>query len=225
MNIGRYGASSAVSPDGRWFVFGGQDFSFQSVSEVEVYDPANPVAGWQLLDITYDLGGSGSIFPRSFPEGQFIGNYLYAIGGHDTTNFFVTPLVQRLLALGQTNYLPVVLNGNGNIFNDNFSVAQRLTPNVAQIHQYGDSLDFFDAFYFDQSSSGIVTVRLSQIPTGSDYNVTIYNDNKVVRGSGSNAGNQDEAVTLSLSPGRYYIMVERIFGQIDGSNYRIIVEK
>ncbi|VAW43030.1 hypothetical protein MNBD_CHLOROFLEXI01-4728 [hydrothermal vent metagenome] len=225
MNIARYGAGSAVSPDGRWFVFGGQDFSFQNVPEVEVYDPANPGAGWQILDISYDLGGSSTIRARSFPEGQFIGNYLYAIGGHDTTDFFVSPLVQRLLLLGETVHLPVVLNGSGAVFNDNFGAAQRLAVNGAQIHQFDDSFDFFDAFYFDQTSSSTVTVRLSQIPSGSDYNITIYDDNKGVRGSGTNAGNQDEAVTLSLSLGRYYIMVERIFGQSDGSNYRIIVEK
>jgi hypothetical protein len=231
MNIARYGAGSAVSPDGRWFVFGGQDFNFNSVPEVEVYDPANPGAGWQILDISYDLGGSVPklgdpiIYPRSFPEGQFIGNYLYAIGGHDTTNFTVSPLVQRLLVLGKTVNLPIVLNGNGAIFNNNFGVAQRLTANGSQIHQFDNSTDFFDAFYFEQTSSSTVTVRLSQIPSGSDYNITVYDDNKGVRGSGTNAGNLDESVTLLLSSGRYYIMVERIFGQSDGSNYRIIVEK
>ncbi|MCP4416444.1 MAG: hypothetical protein GY805_07470, partial [Chloroflexi bacterium] len=41
MNIARFGAGSAVSPDGRWFVFGGQDYNFAAVPEVEVYDPAN----------------------------------------------------------------------------------------------------------------------------------------------------------------------------------------
>jgi N-acetylneuraminic acid mutarotase len=230
MNIARFGAGSAVSPDGRWFVFGGQDGNSEAVPEVEVYDPANPGAGWQVLDISYDLGGFEDIngIPiraRSYPEGQFIGNNLYAIGGNDTTDYFVTPLVQRLLALGETVNLPVVLNGNGSRFNDNFGVAQRLSPNAAQIHQFDDSTDFFDAFYFEQSSSGIVTVRLSQIPSGSDYNITVYDDNKAVRGSGSNGGNQDEAVLLSLSTGRYFIMVERIFGQSDGSNYRIIVEQ
>ncbi|MCA9956997.1 MAG: hypothetical protein KC434_19845, partial [Anaerolineales bacterium] len=65
----------------------------------------------------------------------------------------------------------------------------------------------------------------SQIPSGSDYNITVYDANKSVRGSGTQPGNQSEAVTLFLSAGRYYIMVERIFGQADSSNYRIIVEK
>jgi hypothetical protein len=109
--------------------------------------------------------------------------------------------------------------------NDNFTVAQRLVVNVPQIHQFNDSFDFFDAFYFDQPNASTVTVRLSQIPSGSDYNITIYDANKSVRGSGTLAGNQSEAVTLLLASGRYYVMVERIFGQSDGSNYRIVVEK
>jgi len=223
MNIARYGASSAVSPEGLWYVFGGLDGNSKAVSEVEVYNPANPAAGWQLLDVTYDLGGSSIVRARAFPEGEFIGNYLYAIGGYDTIDYFVTPLVQRLLALGKMNFLPVVQNGGGQ--NNNFSTAQRLTFNVAQVHQFTDSLDFFNAYYFDQPSVSAITVRLSQIPSGSDYNVTVYDANKSVRGSGTLAGNQSEAVTLFLPTGRYYIMVERIFGQADGSNYRIIVEK
>jgi hypothetical protein len=116
------------------------------------------------------------------------------------------------------------MNGDGGM-NDNFSTAQRLNFNVAQVHQFNDSFDFFDAYYFDQPNSSVVTVRLSQIPSGSDYNVTVYDSAKSVRGSGTLAGNQSEAVTLLLPAGRYYIMVERIFGQADGSNYRIIVEK
>ncbi len=225
MNIARFGAGSAVAPDGKWYVFGGQDFNFDAVSEVERYDPQNPGAGWQLLDLTYDLGGTANIRARAFPHGQFIGNYLYAIGGHDTEDSFVTPLVQRLLALGQTVNLPIILKGGLNPFNDNFSVAQRLNVNVAQIHQFNDSFDFFDAFYFDQPNTSTITVRLSQIPSGSDYNITVYDANKSVRGSSTLAGNQNEAVTLLLPAGRYYIMVERIFGPADGSNYRIIVEK
>ncbi|MBK8906144.1 MAG: hypothetical protein IPM53_33505 [Anaerolineaceae bacterium] len=225
MNIARYGASSAVSPGGKWYVFGGLDFNNKAVPEVEVFDPLNPGAGWRLLGITYDLGGSTNIRARAFPAGEFVGNYLYAIGGHDTRDFLVTPLVQRLLVLDRELHLPVIMRGGTNPFNDNFTVAVPLAPNVAQIHKFDDSFDFFDAFTFVQSSPGIVTVRLSQIPSGSDYNVTVYDANKSVRGSGILAGNQSEAVTLFLSTGRYYIMVERIFGQADGSNYRLIVEK
>lgn len=225
MNIARYGASSAVSPGGKWYVFGGLDFNNKAVPEVELFDPLNPGAGWQILGITYDLGGSTTIRARAFPDGVFVGNYLYAIGGHDTKDYFVTPLVQRLLVLNREVHLPIVLEGSNNPFNDNFSAAVPLIANVAQIHQFDDSFDFFDAFVFDQTSSGIVAVRLSQIPSGSDYNITVYDANKSVRGSGTQPGNQSEAVTLALAPGRYYIMVERIFGQADGSNYRLIVEK
>ncbi|GJM42463.1 MAG: hypothetical protein DHS20C20_27450 [Ardenticatenaceae bacterium] len=224
MNIARYGAGSAVSPDGKWYVFGGLDGTSVAVEEVEVFDPLNPGAGWQILDVTYDLGGTSSLRARAFPDGEFVGNYLYAIGGYDTTDYFVTPTVQRLLALSQDNFLPTIL-ANSSSFNNNFSVADALYINQAQTHKFDDSFDFFDVFYFQQPDASIVTVRLSQIPVGSDYNVTIYDENKGVRGSGTLAGNQNEAVTLLLPVGRYYVMVERIFGQSDGSNYRLIVEK
>ncbi len=224
LNIARYGAGSAVGPSGKWYIFGGQNFNNEAVPEVEVYDPANPGAGWQLLDVTFDLGGSSVVRARAFPQGEFIGNYLYAIGGHDTIDFLVTPLVQRLLALGRTTYLPVVAKG-GAAANNSFSTAWRLNFNAAHVTKFSDTFDFFDAYYFDQPNTSTVTVRLSQIPAGSDYNITVYDANKSVRGSGTLAGNQSEAVTLLLAPGRYYIMVERIFGQADNSSYRIIVEK
>jgi N-acetylneuraminic acid mutarotase len=38
--IPRFGAGSAVGPDGRWYVFGGITGNNETVSEVEVYDPA-----------------------------------------------------------------------------------------------------------------------------------------------------------------------------------------
>ena len=225
MNIARFGAGSAVGRDGKWYVFGGQNANFKAIPEVEVYDPADPGAGWKILGITYDLGGGPIVRARAFPQGEFIGNYLYAIGGHDTIDYVATPLVQRLLVLANTIDLPVILNGSNNALNNNFSGAQPLNINVAQFYSFTDSLDFFNAYYFDQPSSSTVTVRLSQIPAGSDYNITVYDANKSIRGSGTLAGNQSEAVTLLLPAGRYYIMVERIFGQADGSTYRIIVEK
>lgn len=225
MNVARYGAASAVSKNGLWYVFGGLDANSEAVPEVEVFDPQNPGAGWKLLDVTFDLGDSPISRARAFPEGQFIGNYLYAIGGYDTIDYFVTPIVQRLLALDEANYLPVVIDGSANPFNDNFNAAQPINFNVAQVHQFNDSFDFFDAFYFDQPSTSLVTVRLSQIPTGSNYDISVYDAAKSVRGSSTQAGNQNEATTLLLPAGRYYIMVERIFGQSDGSNYRLIVEK
>ncbi len=225
LNIPRYGAGSAVGPDGRWYIFGGQDANHKAVSEMEVYDPANPGAGWVLLDVPFDLGGGLTTRARAWPTGQFIGRTLYALGGNDTilNQNNVIPYVQWLQPPGRlTTYLPVVLNGTSD-FDDNFSVARSLTLNVPQNGDFTQSTDFFDAYTFSINTFTPVTIRLSQIPASSEYRLTLFDNNKSVRGESSQPGNLDKVIQTALGPGQYYLMVERIYGSSGGSHYQLVV--
>lgn len=221
LNIPRYGAASAVGPDGRWYVFGGQDAIHDAVSEVEVYDPANPAAGWVLLGINFDLGGGADIRARAWPTGQFIGRTLYALGGNDTIEGAVVPYVEWLEPPGRLTYfLPVVMNGTGN-FDDNFSVARPLNLNVPRNGDFSQSTDFFDAYAFSVNSLTSVTIRLSQIPASSEYTLTLFDDNKNILATSFEPGNLDKVIQTALGAGQYYLMVERIYGSSDGSHYVI----
>ncbi len=225
--IPRYGAGSAVSPDGRWFIFGGLDSQQKAVSEVEVWDPNS--ASWNILDVSYDLGGTLSNSPRARPQGEFIGYNLYALGGSNTdsnSDPTVNFNVERLFSVGgNSNYLPLVLNNSNSIFDDNFSVARPLVANVLQNGRFYLSTDFYSTYYFDVSSIGLHTINLTGIPGSSNYDLYLYDDNKNIWGQSQNGGNQNETVQLMLSPGRYYVQVQRIFGDFNSSNFQLIVNR
>ena len=223
LNIPRYGAASAVGPDGRWYIFGGQDANHQAVPEVEVYDPADPDAGWALLGIAFDLGGDLETRARAWPTGQFIGQTLYALGGRDTIEQKVILYAQTLQPPGRpTGYLPVVMNGTGS-FDDNFSVARPLGLNAPQSGNFTPSTDFFDAYTFSVNGLTAVTIRLSQIPAVSEYRLSLYDSNKALLAEALQPGNQDKVIQTGLSAGQYYLMVERIYGDSGSSYYQIVV--
>lgn len=226
LHFARYGAGSAVGPDGRWYVFGGTDAA-GAVPETEVYDPASNT--WTLLDVTYDLGGSANIPARAWPRGGFVGNVLWVVGGHATISQFpVLSLIQNLTVYSHDMFIPFARNVGINPQNDNFSQARPLAFNVPQQHNFDNHLDFFDVYLFDLVDTAAVTIRLTRIPSGSDYNLAVYNSNKLLWGRSNNAGNRDEALGLVLTPGRYYVMVERVFppaGSPNTANYEIVVHR
>ncbi|HID51727.1 MAG TPA: hypothetical protein EYP41_06800, partial [Anaerolineae bacterium] len=223
LNIPRYGAASAVGPDGRWYVFGGKDANHQAIAEVEVYDPANPGDGWTLLGISFDLGGNLDTRARAWPTGQFAGGTLYALGGRDTIEGNVILYVQSLQPPGRpSGYLPVIMNGTGD-FDDNFSVARPLALNVPQNGDFAQSTDFFDAYTININNLTAVTIRLSQIPAASEYQVSLYDSNKALLAEALQSGNQDKIIQTALGAGRYYLMVERVYGVSDGSHYQIVI--
>lgn len=215
LNIARYGAGSAVGPDGRWYIFGGQANS--TISSTEVYDPATNT--WTVLSVPYDLGGSDTLPARFWPSGQFIGYNLFSVGGESESA--PLPLMERLYLLPPTLYLPVVLQGGNS--DDYPAVARQLALNVPQYHNFDTFTDLYDVFYFDLPSTKPVTVYLSQIPSNSNYDVFLYDANKLLRGSGQQPGQVPEQFTITLSAGRYYLLVERDFGQPTSSNYYVAV--
>jgi N-acetylneuraminic acid mutarotase len=231
LNTPRYGAASAVSPDGKWYVIGGNDGSHNAVATVEVYDSNNPGLGWVELDVPFDLGGTEAIRARSFPEAEFVDSFLYAVGGNSDqstgnpgADLQVMPLVQRLFAPAHLIQLPIVIKSGDEVFDDNFTVARPLKLNKAQREDFSSGIDFFDTYYFELSATTLVDIRLNQIPAGSNYDIAIYDDNKFLLREGDNAGTLEELETLNLSAGRYYIVVERISGLPTGADYRLIVE-
>ncbi|MCB9422665.1 MAG: hypothetical protein H6667_22875 [Ardenticatenaceae bacterium] len=227
MNIPRYAATSAVGRDGRWYVIGGIDANGSAVAETEVYDMTSNT--WSLLPVSDDLGNSVSLPARAWPRGGTVGSTFYAIGGNNMPDQQPLPFVESLFLPTDEILLPVVMSnfGDANRPDDNFSEARPLAFNVPQYRNFDNSQDFFDVYYFDLSTLATVTVNLTQVPSDSDYNISIYNSNKLLWGKGNNLVGANESVKLTLSSGRYYVMVERVWPlyQPNTANYRIIVEK
>ena len=209
----RYGASSAVGPDGRWYVFGGIDAD-GAIATTEVYDPQ--LNTWISLDVSFDLGGGQSLPARGWLQVEWANDHFWAIGGEQTgsTNDSAPlPIVEKLYIPPENLFLPFTIKPNDGSNNsyDNFAQARGLALNVTQDHNFEGLLDFVDVFYFDLSSLRQVRVLLTQIPQNNNYDIAIYSQNKLLWGKGENLSGQDEDVTLTLPPGRYYILVERIF--------------
>lgn len=229
LNYPRYAADSAVGPDGKWYVFGGVNASGEAVSETEVYDPANPSA-WTILNVNYDLGGTTAAAARAWPRGGVVDSYYYAFGGNNMPDQQPLPLLEKIFLPAQNTLLPAIFSnyGDNNRPDDHFGVARPIIFNVPQFRNFDTSDDRFDIYYFDLSATSTITARLTQVPNDSDYNLYIYDLDKDRKGKSENLLGANEAITLNnLLPGRYYVVVERIWpsGIPNKANYRIIVEK
>jgi N-acetylneuraminic acid mutarotase len=232
LNIPRFGAGSAVGPDGRWYIFGGMTVNtsgqYVAVSSTEVYNPVTN--NWSVLNVPYDLRDPDTVFARAYPSGEFLGNYLYAIGGNhhvpSLNDYLVVPLVQRLNVPSVQLYLPFIRRGGALDFDDNMGAARGLPLNNWQGGEFTSSYDFYDFFYFDLPTASAVTVQLQGIPSGSNYDLYVFGSQKLLWGSSVNPGNLGETVSLgSLAPGRYYVLVQRLYGPSEGSGYQIVVQR
>lgn len=211
MNYPRYAAGSAVGPDGKWYVFGGADAD-SAVEVTEYYDPLSN--SWIALGAAFDLGGpvAETRPTRVWPRGGFVGSTLWAIGGNTLPGNQVLPSVERLFLPSPRVYLPFVpMPATAVVTNDTLATAWGIPLNFVVQSNFDQILDFHDTYFFDLAEPRAVTVRLAQVPPASDYNIAIYDANKLLRGQGENPGSLDEAVPLVLGPGRYYIVVERVF--------------
>jgi hypothetical protein len=217
-----------VGGDGRWYIFGGIDAAGDAISETEVYDPDSNT--WTALSANYDLGGSASLLARGWPRGGVVDSTFYAIGGNDDNQ---TPmaLVESIFLPTDEARLPIIMSdyGDNDRPDDNFKTARLLAINVPQFRNFDNNDDYFDVYYFNLTASTNITVKLSQIPSDSNYDVFVYDDNKFLWGKGDNVFNGvSEVITLNqLAAGRYYVMVERVpsISALNTANYRLIVEK
>lgn len=226
----RYGAASAVGPNGKWYVYGGANGSSEAISTVEVWDPYNQEKGWVTLDATFDLGVTDALPPRIWPRGGFVGNHLWAIGGNNSlTNANPAPIseVERLYICKYCLFLPFVANVVEESGHDNFAEAELISLNTTYSRDFNEILDLYDMYTFNLGSTSAIAVKLRDIPNNSDYNLYVYTNNKGLRGTSDNPNNLNETVNITLLPGQYYIVVERVFpvGLPNTKNYRLTVEK
>lgn len=226
MNIPRFGAGSAVGPDGKWYVFGGLTTIgnfLVPVRQTEVYDPIRNT--WTVLDNTYNLGDIETMPARFWPRGAVIGNYLYTVGGSTFNDGEeALPVVQRLPIPSDTTYIPI-LSGNydeNTAPDDNFSQARPISFGSPQSRNFDQQRDFFDVYTFEIFSSRSVNIQL-QVPNDNDFDVFLYGRNKTLWGESINPrqGKDQELIINNLPANRYYIVVSRVFptGQPDKNAY------
>ncbi len=65
-----------------------------------------------------------------------------------------------------------------------------------------------DYYYIDLETTGTVTLDLTSIPPGTDYDIYLYDENETLQCYSNQYGNRDEHATCHLTqPGRYYVRV------------------
>ncbi len=83
-----------------------------------------------------------------------------------------------------------------------------------------------DFYFFNLSVQRRVVITLVNIPTGSDYDLTLYgcaNSGCLIQHSG-NPGNANERIEVDLNAGRYYVRVTRGSSPLTSQPYRLRVD-
>jgi hypothetical protein len=213
LNFPRYNAGSAIGPDGNWYIFGGLDAA-GGVPETEYYDP--PTNSWRVLGSDFSFGGPPNNPPRVWPRGAFWGDSLYVFGGNTPPpeSRVVSSVDRMTLGAGNVTVANKILFPLATTLGaDNLLAAgQPLFLNTPVTGNFVHSNQFFNAYYFDWLTPGRATIRLTNIPSNTNYNISIYDTAKVLLASGNAAltGNKEFSVTL-VEPDRYFVVVERIF--------------
>ncbi|MCL1816479.1 MAG: pre-peptidase C-terminal domain-containing protein, partial [Clostridiales bacterium] len=83
------------------------------------------------------------------------------------------------------------------------SIANNATITDANIHVATD----VDYYKFTLTSTSSVTVNLSNIPSGCDYDLKLHNSAGTQVGISTAASNNPETITMTLNAGTYYIQV------------------
>ncbi len=222
MNFPRFSAGSAVSPDGKWYVFGGVNSNLTNVTLTEVYDPMRNT--WQVLDSRYSVRRPG----RAWVRGAFAAGALWIFGGEHLPGNEVIPLTERLEMPEGDLYFPAMFYGGGQQTepNDTMGEAAPIALGQEVRETFQSHEDFFDFFRFNVTIPDVYVGHLSNIPAERNYDVYIYNDDKLLVGDSTNVGSQEEfAETFPLNPGTYYVMVLRAFGEPGGEPYRLVVTR
>jgi len=232
LNFPRYFPGSAVDADQNWYVFGGVNADGKSIGVIERYNVTDDQ--WEVLDIKFDLSNPN----RSWARGGFIGDNLWVVGG-EADQFQVLSLMQKMkpppapvtVPVQEAAFMPAIMKAFiQGVPGQSFARARPLTLNQSQFHRFQDINSDVHVFTFDLSSIDSVTVKLTGIPLGSDYDLYVYSENKYYHsvGKGKNPGNQSEIIPLTLAAGRYYVVVERVFPvlgeQPSANKYEILVE-
>lgn len=158
-----------------------------------------------------------------------MGHTLWVVGGDffdaQSTNVAL-PLVQNLYFPPFNLALPYVEGGSGEAPDDTFAQARVLAATGPRQFNFNDQEDLYDFFIFYLPEGRAVTVSLSKIGDGNNYDLALYEgDKKELLDFSDNIGDLDETIHINLFPSIYYVVVERISPDVDpGDFYQIEIE-
>jgi hypothetical protein len=136
------------------------------------------------------------------------------VGGHLNTcigDLLIT-LVEKLFLHLEVAYLPffsrVLFPGEQD---ENFNDARLIFLNQTLYGTLYHPDDYVEVYYFDLATTRAVSIFLRHIGLGNEYDLHLYTNNKLWLSSSTQPGDLEEVIGATLGPGRYFIMVERVF--------------
>lgn len=211
LNRARYNAGSAVSPNGDWYIFGGADAQNDFVTLVERFDPVSRT--WIPMGASYALGGLDNLVPRAWPRGGFVGDYLYVTGGHTEDTAQPLPFVERLFLTDEEQFLPLTVHNVdilSSLPNETFAQATDISLNSETIGKFERFGDFFNVYHFTLTQFERLSIQLNDIPSNSDYDLFVYDEDKLLWAFSKNLQGVPESISnLILNDGDYYLVVQR----------------
>lgn len=106
--------------------------------------------------------------------------------------------------------------------NDATSAAASISSNVTIADANINTTLDKDYYKFTLSTNSTVTIDLSNIPAGCDYDIALYNSSNSRLARSTLTGNSPENITITIAAGTYYILVSRDTGY-SGSYYKLQV--
>ncbi|MCL1809392.1 MAG: pre-peptidase C-terminal domain-containing protein [Clostridiales bacterium] len=193
--------------------------------------------------VSFSSAGQANFWLGEIPSGCDYDLYLYASNG---TNLLFSSLsagnASELITYkvsANTNYYVKIVSykGSSNSYycfraknyptaadryepNNTMAAATSISNNVtitdANIHTASD----VDYYKFTISKASNATIDLTNIPSGCNYDLRLYNSTGTQISSSANSGNNPEKITATLNAGTYYIYVCSWSGY-SNSNYRL----
>lgn len=231
----RYLASSAIGPDGKWYVFGGMSLvnsTWRPDETIVAYDPDSNV--WDVLPRKYNIDDPA----RSWTGGVFVNDLLYVVGGETFTPFTLTAprpnyslvgLVEKAaVGVEYFAYFPFMSYQTpyrvANEPNNTFWSAQYLSMNSDVGGDFNKLEDQFDFYQFNLEQAKRIKISLYSVPQGENYDIFVYDSNKLLMGWSRNIANLDELVRLDLAAGAYYIQVAaELNNPLISHEYRLVL--
>ena len=205
-------------------------------------------------EISFKVGSqsvSDFVYQETFDPPNYSRFFIYGIAGTSQATAHVSGLVALLLShglesdeiysflregaqdLGTTGY--DLTYGWGLIQADK-SLSDLFEPNDSTPSAYGPI--FYDYSYYSYlttqtdvdyfliqaNASGSLKVTLSQIPSGANYDLELYNSSGSLVGSSTQSGNKAESLEVNVSSGNYYLKIYSVSGSSDEKPYCLRVE-
>lgn len=133
-------------------------------------------------------------------------------GSYDASNYYRVRAKNYPTETSGDSYEP------NNSFSTATSIANNATLTTPTIHDDSD-VDFYRVVL---PSAASISITLSNIPSGCDYDLFLYSSSQVECESSENGGNAVESLTYSATAGTYYIKISSYNGS-GSTSYRLSV--